>query len=92
MVCWDFRKLCVCLSSFFLCAALASTGFAETGTTSPTEPVTTVSVIRRPDGYNAGGQPVVRRFTGPQTTSSVIPEAGPAARPTEPVTTTSTTR
>ena len=87
MVFKNFRKSCICFSTFFLFASLPLNCLAESSKASSTEPVTVTSIIRQPEGYSSDGQHVVTKLTDPKTTMSAIPE--PAQRPTEPVTTSS---
>jgi plasminogen activator len=84
MVSKNLKRSCVYLSALFVSASFPLTSFAATGKTSSTEPVTTSSIVRQPDGYISDTKP-----TDPVLVASATPESYHA---TEPVTVNSTSR
>jgi plasminogen activator len=87
MIFKNFKRSCICASAFLLSVSFPLSGFAESGKTNPTEPVTTTSIVRQPEGYSSDGPNAVTKSTDPVTVTSAIPEPSRAA--TDPVTTTS---
>jgi hypothetical protein len=86
-----FNRSFICISAVFISLSLPVTGFAKAGKNRLTEPRTTVSVIRQPEGYCSDGQHLVTKLTEPVT--EVYPTLPTSkGRPTEPVTTRSRTR
>ncbi len=63
-------KSCFCISAFFLCVILSGCTAVPSTSLRPTEPVTTTSIIRQPEGYSSDGQHLVIRPTEPVTTLS----------------------
>jgi hypothetical protein len=87
MVFKNFKRSCICVSAFLVSVSFPMNGLAGQGKTSPTEPVTTTSIVRQPEGYSSDGKNVVTKPTDPVTVTSAIPEPTRAA--TDPVTTSS---
>ena len=59
------RNSCFRIVTFLLCIALSGCILAPSR---PTEPVTTTSIIRQPEGYSSDGQHLVIRPADPVTT------------------------
>jgi hypothetical protein len=89
MVFKHLKRPCICASAFFLTVSFPLGALAESGKTNPTEPVTTSSIVRQPEGYSSDGLQAVfnSKPTDPVTVTSAIPE--PSQPATDPVTTKS---